>query len=294
MSESGLINAARSAGLEAELSDAITEAKRKDASSNANLRFYLAVLGVLPWVGVLISASIARWAERDQDRTNAIFRGWLEEHQDRLRELEEVTKKIVDQATQAGPVAQARLNDDKYLPLARQGFRVWDRSETPEKRELVRRVLTNAACDSLCSDDFVRRFIEWIDYYNELHFRVIRTLFKTPFSTRSDIWSELHSEDVREDSSEADLFRLLIRDLSTGGVIRQARQTDHLGNFVKKPARRRSPSRIMKSAFDDQDEYVLTDLGRDFVHYALSEVVPKLPAPIAPEVRREDEPPERC
>ncbi|WP_155798632.1 hypothetical protein [Sorangium cellulosum] len=240
----------------------------------------------------MISASIARWAERDQDRTNAIFRGWLEEHQDRLRELEAVTQKIVDQATQAGPVAQARLNDDKYLPLARQGFRVWDKSETPEKRELVRRVLTNAACDSLCSDDFVRRFIEWIDYYNELHFRVIRTLFRSPFSTRSDIWGELNNEDVREDSSEADLFKLLIRDLSTGGVIRQARQTDPYGNFIKKSPRRKSTSRVMKSAFDDQDEYVLTDLGKDFVHYALNEVVPKLPAPVPSEVR--SEPAESC
>lgn len=285
MSEGGLLNAARAAGLEAELSDAITEVKRKDASSNANVRFYLAILGVLPWVGVLISASIARWAERDQDRTNAIFRGWLEEHQNRLRELEEVTQKIVDQATQAGPVAQARLNDDNYLPLVRQGFRVWDRSETPEKRELVRRVLTNAACDSLCSDDFVRRFIEWIDYYNDLHFRVIRTLFKAPFSTRSDIWSELSSKEVREDSSEADLFKLLIRDLSTGGVIRQARQTDALGNFIKKPSRRKTTNRVMKSAFDDQDEYVLTELGKDFVHYALNEVVPKLPASVPFEPR---------
>jgi hypothetical protein len=34
----------------------------------------------------------------------------------------------------------------------------------------------------------------------------------------------------------------------------------------------------MKSAFDDKEEYVLTELGRDFVHYAPNEVVPKLPA----------------
>ncbi len=32
----------------------------------------------------------------------------------------------------------------------------------------------------------------------------------------------------------------------------------------------------MKSAFDDEEEYELTELGKQFVHYVFSDVVQKL------------------
>lgn len=250
----------------------------QEPKPHANLRFYLAILGVLPWIGTLISASLQRWSEHEQGKTNAFFRGWLEEHDARFRMLEEVTGRITDAADRAGPAARERLNSEAFLPLARQGFRVWDRSETPDKRELIRRVLTNAACDSMSTDDFVRRFIEWIDQYNELHFRIVRTLFDAPGSTRAEIWDELHGVEVREDSAEADLFKLLIRDLSTGSVIRQHRETDLAGRFLRKKPTRRKTSGVLKSAFDGKEKYVLTELGEHFVHYALNDDIPKLGA----------------
>ncbi len=35
-------------------------------------------------------------------------------------------------------------------------------------------------------------------------------------------------------------------------------------------------SATMKSAFDDSEQYVLTDLGRQFVHYAMNELAPRI------------------
>jgi hypothetical protein len=32
----------------------------------------------------------------------------------------------------------------------------------------------------------------------------------------------------------------------------------------------------MKSAFDDVEQYELTELGRHFVHYTMNEVVPRI------------------
>jgi hypothetical protein len=32
----------------------------------------------------------------------------------------------------------------------------------------------------------------------------------------------------------------------------------------------------MKSAFDDKERYELTELGKQFVHYVLSDVVPRI------------------
>ena len=71
---------------------------------------------------------------------------------------------------------------------------------------------------------------------------------------------------------------MLIRDLSTGGVIRQPRESDGLGRFIKKrrPPRRTAASNTMESAFEDSKSYVLTELGSQFVHYTMTELVARL------------------
>jgi hypothetical protein len=108
---------------------------------------------------------------------------------------------------------------------------------------------------------------------------VIREIFKNPGATRFDIWSELYGEIPREDSAEADLFKLMVRDLSTGGVVRQERDVNELGQFVRnRPQRTRSgsASTTMESAFEDTKPYVLTELGKQFVHYTMNEVVTRI------------------
>ena len=60
-----------------------------------------------------------------------------------------------------------------------------------------------------------------------------------------------------------------------GGIIRQHRQTDYAGNFIKKSSRR-SKSSTLKSAFDNIEPYELTELGQSFVHYTMEEVVTKI------------------
>ena len=77
------------------------------------------------------------------------------------------------------------------------------------------------------------------------------------------------------------MLKLLVGDLSMGRVIRQQRATDGAGNFVKKQRTGVSHSKAlasttMKSAFDNSDLYVLTDLGTQFVHYAMNELVPRV------------------
>lgn len=121
-------------------------------------------------------------------------------------------------------------------------------------------------------------FIQWIADYSEIHFKVIRWIYKNPGCTRHTIWKGVHGATVREDSSEADMFKLLIRDLSTGQVIRQHVETDYHGNILKKT--RRGPlSLTKKSAFDDEEEDELTALGKQFVRYTMDEVMPRIAAP---------------
>ena len=101
-------------------------------------------------------------------------------------------------------------------------------------------------------------------------------MFQNPGVTRAAIWDSINGQRPREDSAEADLFRLLIRDLSTGGVIRQHRETNYAGQFIPKPRQKRSEPGVLKSAFDDDEQYELTELGRQFVHYAMNEIVPRV------------------
>jgi hypothetical protein len=75
---------------------------------------------------------------------------------------------------------------------------------------------------------------------------------------------------------------MLIRDLSTGGVIRQERDTNQLGQFPRKRplhVKRGQASQVMKSAFDDTENYILTELGNQFVHYAMTELESRLQEP---------------
>lgn len=259
----------------------ITQALQNLASDKRRRRdrFLLAALSSIPWVGGMLSATAALDAEAEQSRVNQLHRDWLEEHQRRLGELAEDLNEVIRRVEQLGPDAETRLESESYLRVVRKGFRIWDNSDTREKREYVRRIISNASGTTLCSDDVIRLFLQWIDYYHEVHFAVIRIIYKQPGSTRGEIWESLQGDRVREDSADADLFRLVVSDLSIGRVIRQHRETTADGLFLKKPrtnVRKGSGSSVMKSTFDDKDEYELTELGSQFVHYVMTDVVPRI------------------
>jgi hypothetical protein len=245
-------------------------------------RFILAALSSIPWVGGLLSASAALDAEKEQGLVNSLHREWLKEHKRRLGELASDLNDVVHRLDQLGPEAAVRLDQDSYLGLVRKGFAVWDRADTREKREYVRRLLSNAAGTNICSDDVVRLFLQWIDYYHELHFQVIRIVYKQPGCTRWDIGIGLYGPGLaRENSAEADLFKLAMSDLNIGRVVRQHRDTTEAGEFLKRrsvPTPRGTGSRVMKSAFDDGEANELTELGKQFVHYVMSDIVPRVGA----------------
>jgi len=171
------------------------------------------------------------------------------------------------------------LTSEQYLTLVRKTFRQWDEADTDEKRRLLVQLITNAAGTRVADDDIVRLFLNWLDTYHEAHLAVVREIYKNEGPTRYDIWVAVYGEPVpRDDSAQADLYRMLIRDLSTGGVIRQPRESDGLGRFIKKrrPPRRTAASNTMESAFEDSKSYVLTELGSQFVHYTMTELVARL------------------
>lgn len=242
-------------------------------------KFVLAALGSIPWIGGFLSAAAEFRAEEGDVHKDSLQTQWLEEHHGKLVELKKTLEEINQRFESLGSSIDARIQSEEYLALVRKAFRAWDEADTHEKRTFAANIVTNSAGSRVCSDDVIRLFLDWLVLYHEVHFAVIREIFENPGSSRYEIWSSLYGELPREDSAEADLFKLLIRDLSTGGVIRQERDVSSLGQFVRKtPQRKRrgaAPS-TMESAFEDTKPYILTGLGQQFVHYTMNEVVTRI------------------
>jgi hypothetical protein len=241
-------------------------------------KFLLAALGSIPWVGGFLSAAASFKTEQAGSRQNTLQTEWLREHERKIVLLREALEAIHARFESLGETIDDRIQSEEYLALVRKAFRVWDAAESEEKRKYVSNIVVNSAGTRVCSDDVVRLFMDWLSQYHESHFAVVREIFKNPGVTRYAIWTTLYGEMPREDSAEADLYRLLVRDLSMGGVIRQARETDYLGRFVRKQGTKRSGSAptTMESAFEDSKPYVLTELGKQFVHYTMNEVVGRI------------------
>lgn len=243
-------------------------------------RALLQLGSAVPFAGGVFSAAAGYWSEHEQAQMNEFLCGWLKMIQDELREKERTIADVATRLDMQDEQISARVRSDEYQSLMKKAFRNWAGTESRKKQEYIRNILTNAAATDLTSDDVVRLFLDWLGNYSEFHFAVIADIYQNPGATRGQIWQRRGKGRPREDSAEADLYKLLFRDLSTGGVIRQHRETDYAGNFIAKrpakPSGRSSGSRQMTSAFDDEDQYELTALGDQFVHYAMTELTPKI------------------
>jgi hypothetical protein len=240
-------------------------------------KLVLAALSSIPWVGILVSAAKEIKSEEKANYQTYLLKLWVEQHQRKLMELGQTFQEVQSRFENFGNEINERIESESYLTLVRKAFRAWDQADSQEKRRMLANVIINAGGTRACADDVIRLFIDWTELYNEVHFAVIREVFHNPGSTRYEIWSTVYGELPREDSEEADLFKFLIRDLSTGGVIRQERDVNSLGQFVrKKPIKRRGTVTTLESAFEDTKPYVLTQLGRKFVHYTMNEAVARL------------------
>jgi hypothetical protein len=240
--------------------------------------------GLIPFAGGFISAAAGVWSENEQEEALNVLRAWVKMLEDELREKQQTMLDVMARLDMHDDEIAARVRSEEYQSLLKKAFRNWAGTESRKKQEYIRNILTNAAATRIVSDDVVFLFMEWLQDYSEFHFAVIGELYKREGVTRRQLWENLGRELVREDSADADLYKLLIRDLSTGGIIRQHRETDYHGNFINRTPQRSGPrtkpvpgaAKVAKSAFDDEEQYELTALGKQFVHYAMTELTLKL------------------
>lgn len=235
--------------------------------------------GVVPFAGGLLSAAAGAWSEREQEKVNGFLKHWLEMLQEEISEKEQTILEIAARLDMHDKAVAERVASVEYQSLIKKAFRDWAAVESVEKRVYVRNILANAAATRVVSDDVARLFLEWLSKYSEMHFQVISAVYNSNGITRGEIWRKIGKGEVREDSADADLFKLLISDLNIGRVIRQHREVDFQGNFVPKIPQRRpkgSGPKPMVSAFDENEKYELTGLGQQFVHYAMTDLPMKI------------------
>ncbi len=257
------------------------EASLRDSSASSITRGAMQVIGgIIPFAGGLFSAAAGAWSEHEQEKVNNFFKQWIQMLAEELKEKEVTVIEIMARLDIHEQKIIDRIESKEYQSLVKKTFREWAGAECEEKRVWIRNILVNTAVTSICSDDVVRLFIDWIKQYSVLHFNVIGAIYNTNGITRGQIWAKVGKGQVQEDSADADLYKLLFRDLSTGGIIRQHCEKDYRGNFLTKPVMKRAPKgsgpQPKKSAFDDEEKYELTKLGRQFVHYAMTDLPLKI------------------
>ncbi|MDA5507552.1 hypothetical protein [Yersinia kristensenii] len=257
------------------------EKKLPESSKTAKItRGALQVVGgVVPIAGGFLSAIAGAWSEGEQEKVNRFFEDWVRMLHDELKEKQDTIIDIMARLDLQDEEIAARVESKEYQSLVKKTFREWSGVESEEKRKYIRNILSNAAASKLSSDDVVRLYIDWINLYSEMHFQVIAAIYNNNGITRGQIWRKIGKGVVREDSADADLYKLLIRDLSTGSIIRQHRLVDYHGNFIPKPTSRASGkagSKVLTSAFDDSEGYELTGLGEQFIHYAMTSLPLKI------------------
>ena len=186
----------------------------------------LAAVSNISWLGGVIAAGAGYASGQSGVKREDLLREWLEQHYAKLQLLQATLQGMAARLEGFGDEVEKRIMSKDYLQLVRKTFSQWGQAYTDEKRRILVQLITNAAGTRICSDDIIRLFLDWIDTYHETHFAVIRSIYEERGDppTRYDIWVAIYGQQLpREDSAEADLYKMLIRDLSTGGVIRQPR-----------------------------------------------------------------------
>ncbi|MEI1279647.1 hypothetical protein V6Z05_15060 [Leptospira venezuelensis] len=186
----------------------------------AFIRVILNLLGGVPVVGSAFSAGAGAWSETEQARINKLLETWLKIQAEEVEKIAITLTEVFNKLDLHDPVIEDRIASDGYLNLIKKVYRDWSAGESEKKRFYLRNLLTNAAASQITPDTVISLFIDWVSRFSELHLDLISLIYQNKGITRFKMWQSLYGEQVREDSAEADLFKLVVHDLSIGHVIR--------------------------------------------------------------------------
>ena len=108
------------------------ELARVDAAPDGSplAPFVVAALAGVPWVGGFIAAAAAARSQNQSLRADSLQTLWLNQHEEKLRRLQEVLDDMSARFTSLGDEVGKRIRSEEFLGLVREGFGIWDRAET--------------------------------------------------------------------------------------------------------------------------------------------------------------------
>lgn len=257
--------------------DTKEEGKVNEIKLDKKAQQALAYLSGIPSTEEEILTEIFTVTEEENTQFKELLNIWLRLQEAEIKEIGRTLLEVIQRLNLNNKKIRERLESAEYLNLVRKSFRNWSAAESEEKRILIRNLLVNGAIRFTSPNSALSMFIDWLDKYSEEHFQVIRTINQAlpEGLTRKEIWLSLHNSFPPEDSAEADMFKMLILDLTTGYVIRQPREKDFYGKFIRaKPVRSTVSEESLRTSliFNDTKKYVLTELGKQFVLYTMKEI----------------------
>ena len=230
--------------------------------------------------GGAVAAATAVQNDKSQSGVNELHSACINEIASTVDELKVTVNQILDSIKASDEEFAAKVEDPHYVELVRKAFTGWSRGQSKEKREIIRRLLSRAADTASPDYPLFNLFFDWVSRYNELHFRLIRSLKEQGTATKFQIWQGMGGERVRDDSAEADVFGCLFNDLNLGHIVRKVSARDGVTGIKLRATRgKRTSSPLLKSVLDDTTLQELTAVGDLFIHYAMDELIDKFPPP---------------
>jgi hypothetical protein len=238
----------------------------------------VAIASAIPGVASIAAAQQSLRDDRLAAEVREILEDWLESLEHRVVLLRRDTNWLIGRIEELGDEAIVSAQRPEFLTLVRKAFMAWDRADSDSKRHYLVQLLVNHAGAPLTDDDVVRLFVDWIDRFDESHFRILRSVYRHRPANKLIAGRELFGAQLPVDASaKAGLFRELWRELNMGSLVRDARAIEG-GRFRRKETSRtprgaRSP--YLDPTFDE-DEVELTELGSEFVQYVLGDQIRRL------------------
>ena len=94
----------------------------------------LALLGSIPWVGSFLSNAAAFKIEKSNIQIFNLQMMLFKEHERKFEKLLKTLSELDRRFALMGERIEERINSEEYLSLVRKSFRVWEDSETDEKK----------------------------------------------------------------------------------------------------------------------------------------------------------------
>ena len=178
--------------------------------------------------------------------------------------MAQIAQDLEDITTRGGPSAAALLQDESFVTMFVQATQIAVRNHHKEKTEALRAAVSNSATAPDLRDDLHLSFIRYVDELSPSHIILLRVLLQRhPEVSSAKSYEDLYNACVGllPFSPSRDVFKMLVLDLQTRGLIRISGDIDDFDDIYHADAI------ITEETRDDLPRLLVTEVGRAFIEF---------------------------